>query len=147
MVEESPSPSRWGFRSFFFGSAPVLPPQPAVAKVGAGLLLRDARGDCLLLLRRSLNNDMTWGLPGGNAETVDGAAPAQGRAERGPLTCRETPRPAADLHATALREAQEELGGLPPLRVAGSYLTTRGKARGTRRERKRGGGSRAAGPY
>ena len=39
------------------------------------------------------------------------------------------PARAADLHATALREAEEELGGLPPLRVAGSYLTTRGKAR------------------
>jgi hypothetical protein len=73
MAEEPPSPSRWGFRSWFFGSAPIAPPKPAVAKVGAGLLLRDAKGDCLLLLRRSLNNDMTWGLPGGNAETVDGA--------------------------------------------------------------------------
>ena len=96
MVEETASPSRWGFRSFFFGNAPVLPPQAAAAKVGAGLLLRDARGDCLLLLRRSLNNDMTWGLPGGNAETVDGAAHAARLRRKGPdrgLTRAETPRP------------------------------------------------------
>jgi 8-oxo-dGTP pyrophosphatase MutT (NUDIX family) len=33
------------------------------------------------------------------------------------------------LQATAFREAEEELGGLPPLHVAGSYLTTRGKVR------------------
>ena len=59
-------------------------------------------------------------------------------AAKGGLTRPETPRPAADLHATALREAEEELGGLPPLRVAGSYLTTRGKARGARGERSGG---------
>ena len=83
MADEPASPSgMWGFRSFFFGNAPVLPPKPAVAKTGAGLLLRNSAGECLLLLRNSLNNDMTWGLPGGNAETVDGAAAREAHAAR-----------------------------------------------------------------
>jgi ADP-ribose pyrophosphatase YjhB (NUDIX family) len=52
-----------------------------------------------------VHNDRTWGLPGGNIEHGDGA----------------------DLRQTALREAAEELGTLPPLRHVDSYLTHRGK--------------------
>ena len=72
-------------------------------KVGAGLLLA-SQGEVLLLLRRSQHNDLTWGLPGGNREEGD-----------------------AGLEATALREATEEVGQLPPLIVLSSHLTRRGR--------------------
>lgn len=58
----------------------------------------------LLLKRSSKHNDATWGLPGGNAEQGD-----------------------ADLQATALREATEELGTLPSHSIGASLLTKRGK--------------------
>ena len=58
----------------------------------------------LLLKRSSKHNDNTWGLPGGNREEGD-----------------------ADLQATALREATEELGTLPRHSIASSLLTKRGK--------------------
>lgn len=61
-------------------------------------------GDEALFLRRSAQcgNPGTWGLPGGNADDED----------RGQLL------------ATALREAGEEVGGLPEgLQVAGQVLT------------------------
>jgi ADP-ribose pyrophosphatase YjhB (NUDIX family) len=80
--------------------ASVLEPE----KVGAGLLLA-CQGEVLLLLRRSLHNDLTWGLPGGNREEQDGG----------------------QLEATALREATEEMGPLPPLTVSSSHLTRRGR--------------------
>ena len=73
-------------------------------KVGAGLLLA-CEGEVLLLLRRSVHNDLTWGLPGGNREEQDGGS----------------------LEATAVREAAEEMGALPPLTVASSHLTRRGR--------------------
>lgn len=73
------------------------------AKRGAGLLLC-CRGDVLLLLRNSRHNDRTWGLPGGNCDPED-----------------------TSLQATAVREAREELGLLPPLAVARECLTRRGK--------------------
>jgi 8-oxo-dGTP pyrophosphatase MutT (NUDIX family) len=98
MAAEAPSRGLWGW-----GAAP-----PPHDKTGAGLLLRaEGSGECLLLLRRSMHNDCTWGLPGGNIEHGDGG----------------------DLRQTALREAAEELGTLPPLRHVGSYLTHRGKVR------------------
>lgn len=49
-------------------------PPATVEKVGAGLLLAcPDTGDVLLLLRRSMHNDRTWGLPGGNLAPEDGA--------------------------------------------------------------------------
>jgi 8-oxo-dGTP pyrophosphatase MutT (NUDIX family) len=54
----------------------------------------------LLLLRAGNHNANTWGLPGGNADATD-----------------------RDLLETATREAEEEMGPLPPLRVLGSILT------------------------
>ncbi|PNH11842.1 hypothetical protein TSOC_001275, partial [Tetrabaena socialis] len=62
-----------------------------------------------LLLKRSAasGNPGSWGLPGGNADEVDGGK----------------------LLETAEREAREEVGALPSgLHVAGSVLTRRGKA-------------------
>lgn len=56
--------------------------------------------DVLLLLRNSKHNDMTWGLPGGNAEAGD-----------------------ASLLDTARREAGEEMGSMPPCNVSGQILT------------------------
>lgn len=44
----------------------------APEKIGAGLLLT-CDGDVLLLLRNSIHNNLTWGLPGGNVEEADGA--------------------------------------------------------------------------
>ena len=76
-------------------------------KVGAGLfLLNDefAGGDPhVLLLKRSkeTNNPKTWSLPGGNYDA---------QLDR-------------DLYETALREAREELGGIPDITsVRGSIL-------------------------
>jgi hypothetical protein len=67
-----PAAQGWGIGSWLQSRSASDEP---VTKVGAGLLLRDsASGDCLLLLRRSLHNDNTWGLPGGNADPDDGAA-------------------------------------------------------------------------
>lgn len=80
----------------------ALPP-PASEKRGAGLLLL-CEGELLLLLRRSTHNDRHWGLPGGNVEARD-----------------------PTLQATALREATEELGALPPLQLLAELLTTRGQ--------------------
>jgi 8-oxo-dGTP pyrophosphatase MutT (NUDIX family) len=54
----------------------------------------------LLLLRRSAHNDNTWGLPGGNVDATD-----------------------ASLEATAVREAVEEMGTVPPFTIRGSVLT------------------------
>lgn len=50
--------------------------------------------------RNSKNNDKTWGLPGGNAETSDDG-----------------------LLGTATREAWEELGNVPPFEVKAQILT------------------------
>jgi len=72
-------------------------------KKGAGLLLR-CNNEVLLLLRNSRHNNRTWGLPGGNCVAED-----------------------ASLQETAVREALEELGTLPPLHLARECLTTRGK--------------------
>lgn len=58
----------------------------------------------LLLRRTSKHNFGTWGLPGGNVDAGD-----------------------ADLLATALREAKEEMGpGVPPFEVLAQVLTIRG---------------------
>ncbi len=86
------------------GSSSLQAASSYVEKRGAGLLLRSDDDYVLLLLRNSLHNDNTWGLPGGNCDAHD-----------------------ISLQATALREATEELGPLPPLRVLSSHLTTRGK--------------------
>lgn len=75
----------------------------AGVKSGAGLLLR-CEDAVLLLLRNSRHNDNHWGLPGGNWEPGDAGA-----------------------QETATREATEEMGLLPPLRVLSSHLTVRGK--------------------
>ena len=72
-------------------------------KRGAGILLM-CGGEVLLLLRNSRHNNSPWGLPGGNCDPED-----------------------ASLRATAVREAQEEVGTLPPLRVVRECLTMRGK--------------------
>ena len=58
----------------------------------------------LLLLRSGSHNAATWGLPGGNRDAAD-----------------------ADLLATALREAEEEVGGVPEHAVQAELLTVRGK--------------------
>ena len=68
-------------------------------KVGAGILFQH-NGEVLLLKRCSKHNDKTWGLPGGNREAAD-----------------------VDLLATARREAEEELGHLPPCVIQGQVLT------------------------
>ena len=83
---------------------------PPFVKVGAGLLLYDADRDAVLLLqRRSTHHDRAWGLPGGNAEDADGA----------------------DSLATARREAEEEMGQLPPFTLRGGALrVVRGAKRG-----------------
>jgi 8-oxo-dGTP pyrophosphatase MutT (NUDIX family) len=85
----------------------VLPSAEVMAtqteKRGAGLLLRSGE-EVLLLLRRSAHNDLHWGLPGGNCEDGD-----------------------TDLEETARREATEELGPLPPLKLTSSHVTHRGK--------------------
>lgn len=57
-------------------------------------------GKVLLLLRTSLNNNNTWGLPGGNLEAVD-----------------------TDLLVTAKREGTEELGALPDFEVLANIKT------------------------
>lgn len=72
-------------------------------KVGAGLFLV-CDGQVLLLLRAGNHNANTWGLPGGNREGSD-----------------------QDLLETAIREATEEIGALPPFRVVTEFLTQRGK--------------------
>ena len=54
----------------------------------------------LLLLRNSKHNDNTWGLPGGNSEHSD-----------------------VNLEATAMREAIEEVGELPNLKISGCIKT------------------------
>ncbi|GLC33887.1 hypothetical protein PLESTB_000814700 [Pleodorina starrii] len=79
----------------------------APSKIGAGLLIC-CEGACLLLRRsEDSGNPGTWGLPGGNADAADGG----------------------QLLTTAMREAREELGELPPgLEVLGSVLTRRGKS-------------------
>ena len=72
----------WPFR----GAPPLAEPQdappqgppfavaePPREKIGAGLLLTDDTGAILLLLRNSIHNNLTWGLPGGNVEEADGA--------------------------------------------------------------------------
>eukprot|EP00884_Botryococcus_braunii_P019837 jgi/Botrbrau1/6537/Bobra.40_2s0009.2 len=102
--------ARWAFVAAFASLVVAIIVVRAVSigiermeKRGAGLLLvSDKR--VLLLLRRSAHNDNTWGLPGGNAEPQD-----------------------TSLQATALREATEELGAVPPHTIRGSILTKRGK--------------------
>ena len=75
-------------------------------KLGAGFLFCNNR-ELLLLLRSSKHNDSTWRLPGGNADRGE------------------------TLEAVALREAVEEMGGLPAGvgkgAVGEAYWTCRGK--------------------
>eukprot|EP00879_Flechtneria_rotunda_P010471 GHRR01010947.1.p1 GENE.GHRR01010947.1~~GHRR01010947.1.p1 ORF type:complete len:176 (+),score=60.36 GHRR01010947.1:118-645(+) len=72
-------------------------------KVGAGLLLC-CNGKVLLLKRNSKHNDKTWGLPGGNVEATDDS-----------------------LLGTAIREASEEFGVVPPFETKAQIFTRRGK--------------------
>lgn len=77
-------------------------------KVGAGLFIVTQDTKKVLLLKRSMasGNPGTWGLPGGNRDEEDGD----------------------DLFVTAVREATEEMGCVPPgIRQHGAVLTKRGK--------------------
>eukprot|EP00887_Chlorella_sp_A99_P006400 scaffold3.g6400.t1 len=86
----------------------VAPAPPATLpppeKVGAGFLFC-CQGEVLVLRRTSRNNHGTWGLPGGNADPED----------------------AGNLLETALREAREEVGGVPAHTVLDSIETRRGE--------------------
>jgi len=160
----SPLGGMWPYRSDadappLAGPVPAPPadaPPGAPEKIGAGLLLtcKDT-GAVLLLLRNSLHNNLTWGLPGGNAEEADGA-----RGLAPTCACKAlTPRAGGDLWRTARREAVEELGPLPPHVVVGEYITRRGKVDArrpsrapfglaplTRRPRFRNSGARSSTP-
>jgi 8-oxo-dGTP pyrophosphatase MutT (NUDIX family) len=61
-----------------------------------------SKGDMLVLLRTSMNNHNTWGLPGGNLELQD-----------------------QNLLTTAVREAGEEIGTLPDYKVVGQVCMNR----------------------
>lgn len=74
-----------------------------VEKIGAGFLFVSG-ADVLLLKRNSLHNHNKWGLPGGNVDEGD-----------------------QTLLAAATREAEEELGSVPPFHLKGEIRTMRGK--------------------
>ena len=134
MTTETSSPRRYTFGLGWLLRRNAASPPPdanGVEKIGAGLLVRDAEtGDCLLLLRRSVHNDSTWGLPGGNADPEDGALPEPHTL--GSDCAADTRAAGGDLRRTALREATEEMGALPQMRPVGVHLTTRGKVRALR---------------
>ena len=88
-AQAPPSKPLWGLGDWFQGGGAAAEEASGeyVTKVGAGLLLRDAAsGACLLLLRRSVHNDNTWGLPGGNVDPGDGALLRGARAMQRPPT-------------------------------------------------------------
>ncbi|KAL6767139.1 hypothetical protein ACKKBG_A38745 [Auxenochlorella protothecoides x Auxenochlorella symbiontica] len=82
-----------------------MPPLPGpIEKQGAGLLFTSEQHVLLLKRANTKHNLGAWGLPGGNVEAGD-----------------------ESLLATAVREAVEEVGVLPPFTISGEIKTVRGK--------------------
>ncbi|KAL6768337.1 hypothetical protein F751_6547 [Auxenochlorella protothecoides] len=82
-----------------------MPPLPGpIEKQGAGLLFTSEQHVLLLKRANTKHNLGAWGLPGGNVEAGD-----------------------ESLLATAVREAVEEVGVLPPFTISGEIKTARGK--------------------
>ncbi len=137
MAADAP-PQRGGVMDWL-GWNNAAPPVPE--KRGAGLLLRRANGDCLLLLRRSEHNDNTWGLPGGNADASDGAhrrsrprAPAASRlTPHAPRCSRPAQHGGARGHGgDGPAAAAVQLAALPDEARQGACARARGRPEGTR---------------